>query len=322
MDTTFLGFAVLAFLSVVLVMEGLYNLWAARHGTAARRISQRLAALQGELRPEAVIERRAEEPRFAVLHALIGRSGAGRSLVRWVRASGEAVTPGELMVLSTVLAAAGVLLPVLLGRPMVLGLALAALLAVAPWWRIARLRDRRVARFEAQFPEALDLLSRAMRAGHALPTAVRMAGEELAEPLGREFRLLSDETNYGVPMSEALGRMSERVPLADLSFFAVAVMIQRESGGNLAEVLDKISSIVRERLKLMGEIRTLSAEGRLSALILTGLPFAAGFLVNLVNPTFMQILWVDPLGLRMVGLSLFMMVVGIVWMRRIIRIRV
>ena len=116
--------------------------------------------------------------------------------------------------------------------------------------------------------------------------------------------------------------MAERVPLPDVSYFVVAVMIQRESGGNLAELLDKIAHIVRERLKLLGEVRTLSAEGKLSAIILTALPFGVALVVNLVNPEFMDVLWTDPAGLRMVGVALFMMLVGILWMRSIIRIRV
>ena len=139
-------------------------------------------------------------------------------------------------------------------------------------------------------------MGRAMRAGHAFPTAVKMVGDEMAEPLGRDFRILFDEMNYGVPASDALQHLAERVPVPDVSYFVVAVMIQRESGGNLAELLDKIATIVRERLKLLGEVRTLSAEGRLSACILTALPFGVGLMVNLVNPEFMAVLWTDPAG--------------------------
>jgi tight adherence protein B len=134
--------------------------------------------------------------------------------------------------------------------------------------------------------------------------------------------MLFDEMNFGVPTHTALARLAERVPLADVSYFAAAVMIQRESGGNLAELLDKIAAIVRERLKLHGEVRTLSAEGRLSAVILTTLPFAVAVVVNLVNPGFMAVLWNDPSGMRMVGTALFMMALGVLWMRSIVRIRV
>jgi len=128
--------------------------------------------------------------------------------------------------------------------------------------------------------------------------------------------------NYGVPTDEALARLADRVPLADVSYFVVAVLIQRESGGNLAELLDSISKIVRERLKLLGNVRTLSAEGKMSAYVLTGLPFCVAIGVNLVNPDFMSLLWTDPMGHKMVGIALFMMLMGVLWMRSIVRIRV
>jgi len=144
----------------------------------------------------------------------------------------------------------------------------------------------------------------------------------MREPLGPEFRMLCDEMNYGVPTTEALQRLAQRVPIPDLSYFVVAVIIQRESGGNLTELLDKIASVVRARLQLHGEVRTLSAEGRLSAWILGSLPFATALLINLLTPKFMELLWTDPAGLRLVGAALLSMAIGVVWMRNIIRIRV
>jgi len=125
-----------------------------------------------------------------------------------------------------------------------------------------------------------------------------------------------------VPTDEALARLADRVPLADVSYFVVAVLIQRESGGNLAELLDSIAKIVRERLKLFGQVHTLSAEGKMSAYVLTGLPFCVALAVNLINPDFMSLLWTDPMGHKMVGAALFMMLMGILWMRSIVRIRV
>jgi tight adherence protein B len=149
-----------------------------------------------------------------------------------------------------------------------------------------------------------------------------MVGEEIADPLGQEFRALADSTNYGVSQQDALLQLAERVPVADLGYFVVAVLIQRESGGNLAELLDNISSIVRGRLRLLGEVRTLSAEGRLSAQILIALPFVTAAFINLLTPKFMQVLWTDPVGLRLVGAALVIMALGVIWMRSIIRIRV
>lgn len=322
MNLSFALFAVASFVAVVLCLEGLYNLWASRHSPQARRIAARLEALAGDPVARASIERAQQAQRLPRLNALIAQAPAGQALQRWVASSGLKVSAAELLLVTLALALLGSLLPGLLGQAPALGGALGLGLAVLPWWRVAHARQRRIERIERQFPQALDLLSRAMRAGHAFAAAVRMVAEEMPDPLGQDFRMLFDEMNYGVPAHTALAHLAERVPLPDVSYFAVAVMIQRESGGNLAELLDKIAAIVRERLKLHGEIRTLSAEGRLSAVILTALPFGVAAVVNVVNPRFMAVLWSDAAGLRMVGAALFMMVLGMVWMRKIIRIRV
>ena len=315
-------FALLGFLAVVLALEGLYNLWASTRSDEARRIGSRLEALRGEVRTEVSLQRVQERSRLPWLQDLVASTGPGERLSLFVRSSGMQVSAAELLLLSVLLGAVGFALPALIGRPPVLGAAAALALAWLPWWRVSSARNKRVQRFEQQFPEALDMMGRAMRAGHAFPTAVKMCGEEMAEPMGRDFRILSDEMNYGVPAAEALQNLALRVPLPDVSYFVVAVMIQRESGGNLAELLDSISAILRARLKLLGEVRTLSAEGKLSAIILTALPFGVALLVNLVNPDFMKVLWTDPAGLKVVGGALFMMVLGVLWMRSIIRIRV
>jgi tight adherence protein B len=322
MDASFALFAVVAFLAVVLALEGFYNLWASKSSPQAKRIADRLASLHGETRTEVSLERVHERRRMGWLQDLLDTTAGGTRLSRWVQSSGKAVSAGEVIVLSLALGFTGLALPPLLGRPALLGWALGLALFAFPWWRISVQRGKRVARFEYLFPEALDLMGRAMRAGHSFPTAIRMVGDEMAEPMGRDFRILSDELNYGVPTSDALANLSDRVPLSDVRYFAVAVMIQRESGGNLAELLDSISGIIRARLKLLGEVRTLSAEGKLSAQILVALPFGVGLVVNLVNPKFMSVLWTDPLGLRMVGVAMFMMVLGVLWMRSVVRIRV
>ena len=322
MDMTILLFSVLGFLAVVLAMEGVYNLWASKHSAEAKRIKGRLSALSGEAFADVVIERSERQSRLPWMEALLHRVGVGERLTRWISACGTTVTAGEVLLLSLGLGLLGLLLPGLLGRPPIFGLVLGLVFAAAPWLRMSMMRNRRIKLFENQFPEALDLMCRSMRAGHAFPTAVKLVGEELPEPLGRDFRILFDELNYGVPVNEAMSRLAQRIPLPDVSFFVVAVLIQRESGGNLAELLDNISTIVRGRLKLLGDVRTLSAEGKMSAQILTALPFGVALVVNLTNPEFMSVLWTDPAGIKAVGFALFMMVMGILWMRKIIAIRV
>ncbi len=322
MDMNLTVFGVLGFLAVVLALQGAYTLWASRHGAEARRIAARLAAQGGSAHAELSLERARESPRLPWLKALLQGSAWGQALARWVGTSGVQVSAAELLALSAALWVVGMLLPVLVFHSVLAGLVAGPLLAALPWWRVGSRRARRLQRLERQFPEALDFLGRAMRAGHSFPSAIRMAGEELAEPMGHDFRMLSDEMKYGAPVQDALAALAARVPLGDMRYFVVAVMIQRESGGNLAELLDNIGTIVRERLKLRGEVRTLSAEGRLSAWILVALPFCMALLVNLVNPAFMSVLWTDPIGIRLIGGSLGLMLVGGLWMRKTIRIRV
>lgn len=322
-DPSTLALAVLAFLAAVLSLEGLFQLWVSRHGAEARRIRERLAAQAGmPLARAAGLERAPAPERLAGIGTVLAVLPGGARLVRWVRAAGDGTSAGEVIVLSAGLAALGLAVPLWLDRPMWVGVGLAMAFAALPWWWTARRRSRRIDRFERQFPEALDLMSRAMRAGHSFSNAVQMAGDELPAPLGADFRQMFEELNYGVSMNDALVHLSERVPLPDVSYFTVAVLIQRESGGNLAELLDKIASLVRARLKLHGDIRTLSAEGRLSAWILTLLPFALGLVITLINPKFIGILWTDPVGVRLVGAASVMLVLGVWWMRRIIRIHV
>lgn len=323
MDLSFTLFLLLGFLAVVLAMEGLYHLWAVRRSAEALRIAGRLSALDGAAEwSDSRLERIESETRLPALDRWLRRFRPGLRLERHVHASGLGMAASDLLLLSAGLVMVGALLAILVDRPPWLGLLLGLVLATLPWLRISWLHRRRLERFERQFPEALDLMGRALRAGHSLPTAVRLCGDELAEPMAAEFRLLADETNYGVPLDEALRGLAERVPVADIGYFVVAVLIQRESGGNLAELLDNIGAIVRQRLKLNGQIRTLSAEGRLSAWILTLLPFGTGLLINLVNPEFMAPLWKEDTGQKLIGVALGMMVLGIFWMRSVIRIRV
>jgi tight adherence protein B len=323
-DTTYLLFAVILFVAVVLALEGAYLFWASSRSAEAKRLAARLRTLESAPEQAAVsIERQAVQRRWPWLdEQLLPLLPRGDELVRYVETSGTGRSAGELCVWSAALAAGGAAIPFLLVKPWTFSLLLGGVLAVLPWFWLGRRITQRMRHFERQIPEALDLMGRALRAGHAFPTAVKMVADEMPEPIGKEFRILFDETNFGVPQNEALMRLSSRVPIEDLRYFVIAVMIQRESGGNLAELLDNISSIVRARLKLLGEVRTLSAEGRLSAWILGLLPFCVAGMIQIVNPGFMAVLWTDPIGLRMVGGALVLMATGVLWMRKIIRIRV
>lgn len=323
MDSSFVLFIVLAFVAVVLSVEGGYTVWASKHSAQARRVASRLRGLDSAAHEALLsIERRAVVHRWNWLDSIVSAAPRGNELLLYLQTSGTGRSAGELIMLSAALGVAGAALPWIFAKPWTFSLLLGGLLASLPWFWLGRRRTQRLRLLERQIPEALDLMGRALRAGHAFPTGVKMVADEMPDPIAREFRVMFDEANFGVPQNDALMRLADRVPIDDLRYFVIAVMIQRESGGNLAELLDNIAGIVRARLKLLGEVRTLSAEGKMSAWVLGLLPFCVAALINLVNPDFMTVLWTDPIGLKMVGGALVMMMLGAWWMSRIIKIRV
>lgn len=324
LNSIFLLFTVAVFVAVVLGLEGGYLWWNSRRGPEAMRMERRLRAASagGHAAQNLSILKQRALSRSEGLQRLLLAVPRIHTLDRLIVQSGLAMNVGDLLILTLILAATGLLGPLWFGHRLLLGCGLAAALSSLPMLYILHARKKRMEKLENQLPDAIDLMARAMRAGHAFPTALNMVGDEMAEPIGDEFRTLFDEINYGVKLEDALLNLLTRVPSADLQYFVVALLIQHETGGNLAELLDNISVIVRSRIKLLGEIRTLSAEGKLSAWILSLLPFATGVVINIVNPGFMNVLWTDPLGLKMVYGALFLMSVGIWWMSRIIKIRV
>jgi tight adherence protein B len=205
-------------------------------------------------------------------------------------------------------------------RQPLIALPLAGIAGWIPVMVVKRKRTKRIARFEELFPESLDLLARALRAGHAFTTGLLMAADEIAAPVGPEFRTIYDQQNYGMPMGEALKSFAERVPLLDAKFFVTAVMTQRESGGNLAEVLDNLSSVIRDRFKVKRQIQVISAHGRITGSILTAVPPVLGAVLFVVNPSNMKILITDPLGTKMLIGAIFLQVTGGLLIRRLVRI--
>ena len=325
MNRLFLGLAVLLFLAVVLVIEAAYVWWNSHHGAGVKRLDQRIRAMSagGQIGTGQMSILKARMlsdspsltrwlltiPRIHSLDRLLMQSGRDWSVARFLTYT--LALPGIVAVIG-----------LFAGLPILPTLALAAAFALLPLGLVSRSRSKRIAILEQQLPEAADLIARALRAGHSFPSSLGMVAEELANPLGGEFQTTFDEISYGVSMNDALKNMVARVPVMDLRYFVIAVLIQREAGGNLSEILDNISQIIRERLKLLSKVRVLSAEGRLSAWILGVLPFALAGVIMLINPGFFMGLLNDSAGEKMIGGSLISMLLGIVWMRKIIRIHV
>jgi tight adherence protein B len=199
---------------------------------------------------------------------------------------------------------------------------LAAILASMPYYYLRRKRASRLAAFEEQFPEALDFLARSMRAGHAFTISLRMASEDLPDPLGLEFRTLFNEQNLGAPLDTALYNLADRVPLLDVRFFVSAVILQRQTGGNLGEILTRLGQVIRERFRLKGQVKAASAHGRVTALVLTILPAVTAVLMMLAAPTYLQSMLNDPDGKKLIAGSIVGQILGQLVMRKIIRIKV
>jgi len=205
---------------------------------------------------------------------------------------------------------------------LILGLVLASGLALLPYVSVSIQRQLRFRKFEETLPDAIDLMSRALRAGHSVSAAIEMVAQEVANPTGAEFRKTFEQQNFGLPFREALEGLALRIPLPDLQFLVTAILVQKETGGNLAEILDKTAGVIRERARLKGQLRIYTAQGRLTSWILGLLPFIMFLLITLVNPTYTHILIEDPLGQRLVLIGLVLMGLGFYVIRRIVNIKV
>lgn len=188
-------------------------------------------------------------------------------------------------------------------------------------WLFLR-RRWRLRKFGQQLPEALELISRALRAGHSLASGISLVADEMSDPIGKEFGRCYETQNFGVPLEEALETMSERVPNLDLRFFVTAIVLQRQTGGDLAEILDKIGSLIRERFKIWGQIQALTGEGRLSGIVLLALPPALFVVMYRLNPDYCMVLFTDPMGHKMLAVAVVMQIIGALVIRKIISIKV
>ena len=325
MDAVFYAFTVLLFAAVILLIEGAYLWWSGTHGGGAQRITRRLRMMSdgtdGERERVSILKQRRycdNDQLDAFLHRRRLANAIDRALLqsglRWTVAQFLAASLGGMLLVSLLLLARPV--PALARLVVALGFML------VPYILVLRARSARLIQIEGQLPEAADFLARAMRAGHSFTNVLQMVGTELPEPLSGEFRTAHEEINYGVPMNEALYNLADRIPLTDLRYLVIAVVIQRESGGNLAEILGNISHIIRERLKLIGKVRVLSAEGRMSAWILGLMPFCVMAFMVIVNPRYVSVMWTDPTGIRMLWYGIGMILLGVLWIRRVIHIRV
>jgi tight adherence protein B len=269
------------------------------------------------------------------VNRILMRIPAVRQLHLFIQQSGLKLTAGTLLWSSAALALIGFVVTFLLGLPLFLQLVAAAGAGSIPFGVVGFRRLRRFSRFEELFPDAIDLLARAVRAGHAFTTGLELISNELPEPVAGEFRLTYEQQNFGLPLREALHNLTVRMPLSDVNFFVSALHVQHESGGNLAEILDNLSFVIRERFKILRQVKVYTAQGRMTLYLLTGLGPATALLMLLVNPEYIGRFFRDPqprvslflvgevpLGSFLIGIAILLQIVGYLVIRKIIRIRV
>jgi tight adherence protein B len=300
-------------------------------GTTRQRLRSGKADLKEAARRSTLLKQIESMSSIKALDVMLQRSQSRvKGLQALIQQSGARVSVGTVLAGSATLALLGFIVVQRLLTPAfadvsagglwvsVVALMAAGLASMVPVTVLRVKRTRRMRKFEEQFPEALDLLSRALKAGHAFTTGIDMVATELPLPVGPEFRTLYDQQNFGMPMPDALRSFSDRIPVLDARFFVTAVLIQRESGGNLSEVLDNLAGVIRERFRVKRQMRVLSAHGRITGWVLAGLPPVLGVALMIVNADHRRTMFGDPLGIQMLVGALVLQIVGALIIRKIV----
>ena len=292
---------------------------------ANRRLQQRLRDTAGTPPPTdsagSVVKHDIEGP-LPLLERLLARNTRGSAIARLIEQAGLRVSVSSVLLASLALGVlSAVVLMVAIRQPWAV-FAGGGVGCVSPFLYLRQRRAARLKRFEEQFPEALDLLSRAIRAGHAFTTAMSMVAEEALDPISPEFRKSFDEQNFGLPLKGALNNLAERVPLLDVRFFVTAVLIQRETGGNLSEILDNLAHVVRERFKILRQVRVYTAHGRLTGYVLMGLPATLAVALSFINPDHMNLPFRERMGQTMLTGAIVLQIIGYLWIKRVVKIEV
>src|SRR5271155_2431890 len=317
--------AFLVFVVVALAIFAVLSLFDQRRAQA-RLIKDRLATVQKapEREPdeELALLRDEQLSEIPALDSLLRRSARISAMQEALLQAGMKFRAGNFLVLCLACGAVAGFAALVWSRNPAITWAALIIGAFIPYASVSYRRQKRFEKIEELFPEAIDTLARAVRAGHAFTTALEMISNETSEPLASEFRKLFEEQKFGMPVRDALMNLTERVPLVDVKFFVTAVMLQRETGGNLAEILDNLSHVIRERFKIMRQVRVYTAQGRLTMMLLMGLPPVIVVTMLLTSPAFIRPLFADPIGHFLVVAGIVLQTLGYFVIRKIIQIQV
>ena len=306
-----------AFIGVLALVFGLYS---AFRGNSDSSLDARLAAFAGASKPtKKDISRQLLRDGVSTAGGLVdGLSKRFSKLPLFFRQANSPVKIEQFLILCAVAAVLGALLPSISKSPVALVPLGASLPWLWLWWR----RRARFKKFEQQLPDALELICRALRSGHGLASGLNVVSAEMSAPISTEFRHVYDEQNLGISMEQALRNMQIRIPNMDLQFSVTAVAIQRQAGGDLAEILNKISYIVRERFKILGQVKALTGEGHISGVVLMGLPIVLFLTIYYLNPDYVMLLFDRELGRQMITAAVVMQIIGAIVIKKIVDIKV
>jgi tight adherence protein B len=317
-------FAAITFVLVFGIIVGIYWYWVARPEQSAESSLRRRVHMQGARQQAIRVGVQREVERLSSLpmlnRLLASRSAISEPVHGLIEQSGVKTTVGAIVLSTASLFMLGVLVGQLWLGSTLVGLAIGALVGAGPYAFLVWKRSQRLQRFEELFPEALSLMCRAMRAGHTFITALGMVADEMPQPIAAEFKLLHDRQNFGLPIAEALRDFAKRVPVLPARFFATAVLTQRESGGNLSEVLDNLATVIRERFTVLRQVRVKSAHGRMTGWILTGLPPAAALALGILNPGHFKNMLGEVFGIQMIVAAVVLQIVGALIIRKIVNV--
>jgi len=317
--------ALLVFIVVALAAFAAGSLIDQRNARA-RLIKDRLATVEKaperEPNEELALLRDEQLSKIPALDILLRRSARVSAIQEALLQAGMKFRAGNFLMLCVLCGTLAGLAAVLYTKNPAIAWAALVIGGVLPYSVVSYRRQKRFEKFEELFPEAIDTLARAVRAGHAFTTALEMISNEIAEPLASEFRKLYEEQKFGMPVRDALMNLTERVPLVDIKFFVTAVMLQRETGGNLAEILDNLSYVIRERFKIQRQVRVHTAQGRLTMALLMAMPPAVVAILAVFSPDFVKPLFYDPIGHALLVVSIALQTTGYFVIRKIIKIQV
>ncbi|MDR4487404.1 MAG: type II secretion system F family protein [Nitrospirales bacterium] len=316
------------FLSIILFVEGAYYCYHQYLNPQNRNIKRRLRG--GAARPQdgqagsqsVDILRQRKLSDLPWLHTLLASMSNLGGLEKTLQQANSQMPIGVFLLLSGVFGGVGVVAAGLMDYPLVMAIGIGFVCLMLPYVKLRMKRTSRFKEFERQLPEALDLMARALRAGHAFSVGMKMVGDEFPDPIGPEFGRTVEEISFGIDVPEAMANLNNRVVSTDLKFFITALIVQRESGGNLAEIIEAISRLIRQRFELFGRVKALSAEGRLSGIVLFAMPFVMAGVLWWLNESYMRLLIEDELGLMMMGAAGFLMVLGAFVMKNMCEIKV